>query len=145
MGTHADRGAFEYPDRSGYPDGAGVLDEGTVALIDEVTAQALRSVDRPSADADAEVAVHRIAERQVYAATIDGREVASLRYATGDGTVVVLTTTVDADFRGRGIATALIADALDDLRRTGESLIVRCQVVAAFIETNPQYADLAVD
>lgn len=140
----ADQGArFEYPDRSGYPDGSGTLDEGQAILIDEVTADALRSIDRPSADADGEIAVRRLDERQVFSATIGDREVASLRYDETAERVVVLTTTVSPEFRGRGLASELIAVALDDLRERGRPLTVRCPVVAAFIAGNAQYQDLA--
>ena len=54
----------------------------------------------------------------------------------------MITTTVAPEFRGRGIATDLIADALDDLRERGERITVLCPVVAAFMKGNSQYADL---
>ena len=139
-GNASDR--FEYPDSAGYPDGAGFLDEGTEQLVDEVTADALRAVDRPSADAESEVEAHRRDDEHAYVAVIDGVEVANIRYDEVDGRIVVLTTTVAPEFRGRGIATDLIADALDDLRARRVPLTVRCPVVAAFIRGNPQYADL---
>lgn len=142
MSTGDDGAPIEYPDRAGYPDGTGFLDEGNAALVDEVTADALRAVDRPSADADSEIEVHRLDDRGVYAATIDGLEVANLRYDEEDGRVVVLTTTVVPEFRGRGIATDLIADALDDIRERSRTVTVLCPVVAAFMRGNPQYADL---
>ena len=142
MNAETGSGSFEYPDAAGYPDDTGFLDEGTTALVDEVTAHALREVDRPSADSEVEIEVHRLDHERVYTATVDGREVASLRYEVGDGRVIVLTTSVVPEFRGRGIATDLIADALDDIREWGMRLTVRCPVVAAFIAGNPQYADL---
>lgn len=133
---------IEYPDSAGYPDGTGFLDEGNAILVDEVTADALRAVDRPSADAASEIEVHRLDDEHVYSATIDGREVANLRYDEVDGRVVVLTTTVVPEFRGRGLATDLIADALDDIRDRGLRVTVYCPVVAAFMAGNTQYADL---
>lgn len=142
MSAEAGSGSFEYPDAAGYPDDVGFLDEGTTALVDEVTAYAVREVDRPSAESEVEIEVHRLDEEHVYSARLDGREVASLRYDEEDDRVIVLTTSVIPEFRGRGIATDLIADALDDIRGWGKSLIVRCPVVAAFIAGNPQYADL---
>jgi predicted GNAT family acetyltransferase len=138
-----ERGRFEYPDASGYPDGVGTLDEGTAELIDEVTAQAIDEVDRPSADTEAEIVVRRVDELGVYSATIDGRQVAGVQFAEVENRTIVLTTTVLPEFRGRGIATALIADALDDLRERGRLLTVRCPVVAAFITGTAQYRDLA--
>ena len=133
---------FEYADRAGYPDGSGTLDEGTAALVDEVTADALRDVDTPSEDAEAEIEVHRRDDEHVYVATIGDLEVANLRYDEVDGRVVVYTTTVVPEFRGRGIATDLIADVLDDIRERGMRVTVYCRVVAAFMSGNPQFADL---
>ena len=133
---------FEYPDSAGYPDGTGLLDEGNAILVDEVTADALRQVDRPSADADAEIVVHRRDDAQAYVATIGELEVATLRYDEVDGRLRLLTTTVLPEFRGRGIATDLIADALDDIREHDRSITVLCPVVTAFIASNPPYADL---
>ncbi|WP_173923086.1 GNAT family N-acetyltransferase [Agromyces sp. Marseille-P2726] len=134
--------AWEYRDRAGYPDGVGYLDEGTDELVDEVTADAVRAVDRPSADAEAEIEVHRRDDEHVYFATIGDLEVADLRYDEVDGRVVVYTTTVAPEFRGRGIATDLIADVLDDVRGRGMRVTVYCRVVAAFMAGNPQFADL---
>ncbi|MGW9629613.1 GNAT family N-acetyltransferase [Agromyces sp. NPDC055520] len=134
--------AVEYLDSAGYPDGAGFLDEGTVALVDEVTMAAVREVDRPSTDAELDIEVHRIDDEHVYSATIGGRELASLRYDEVDDRTVVLTMTVLPEFRGRGIADELIANALDDIRDHGRRVTVRCPVVAAFMAGNPQFSDL---
>jgi len=134
---------YEYPDAAGYPDGTGTLEEGTAALVDEVTKDALHDVDTPSEDSDAEIAVHRHDDRGVYAATLDDREIATVRYELDGDRLVLITTTVEPEFRGRGIATELIADALDDLRERGTRITVLCPVVSAFIANNPAYADLA--
>ncbi|MGI9824503.1 GNAT family N-acetyltransferase [Agromyces sp. Marseille-Q5079] len=133
---------IEYPDSAGYPDGAGFLDEGTVALIDEVATSGVHDVDRPSADTDSEIRVRHSSEDHVYAAIMAGRQVATFRYDLVDGRIIVLTTTVVPEFRGRGIAPELIADALDDIRERGLQITVRCPVVAAFIAENRQFADL---
>ena len=133
---------FEYPDSAGYPDGAGFLDEGTAEFVDEVTADTVRQIDRPSADVDAEIEVHHLGDRQLYAATIGDREIATLRYDHVGGRMVLLTTTVEPEFRGRGIATDLIADVLDDIRERGMRVTVYCRSVTAFLAGNRQYADL---
>lgn len=142
MNAGDDVGQIEYPDSAGYPDGTGFLDEGTVTLIDEATAGTVREVDRPSADTESEIRFLHRSEEHVYAADIDGRQIASFRYDVVGGRIVVLTTTVAPEFRGRGIADDLIADALDDIRGRGLRITVRCPVVAAFIAEHPQYADL---
>ncbi|MGB3375768.1 MAG: GNAT family N-acetyltransferase [Microbacterium sp.] len=135
---------FEYPDSAGYPDGAGYLDEGTAALIEEVTAGALRDVDTPSAETDEEVSVHRIADRSVYSATIAGHEIATVLYREESDRIVVLSTDVEPAFRGRGIAGDLIADALDDIRSRGMRVSPVCAVVAAFMASDLQYSDLFI-
>ena len=140
MSTGQNSEGFEYPDAAGYPDGAGFLDEGTTALVDEVTADAVRDIDQPSAEADREIDVRR--DEHAYVVTAGGRELAILRFDEADGRVVILTTTVVPEFRGRGIAAALIADALDDFRDRGLRITVYCQVVAAFMAANQQYSDL---
>jgi predicted GNAT family acetyltransferase len=142
MSTGDDSGRFEYPDRAGYPDGRGALDEGTAALVDEVTADALRDVDTPSEDSEGEIEVHRYDDRGVYAATLAGRELATVRFDLDGDRLTLITTTVEPEFRGRGIATELIADVLDDLRGRDTQLTVLCPVVTAFIAGNPEYADL---
>lgn len=67
---------------------------------------------------------------------------AYVQYDEVDDSIVVLTTSVDPEFRGRGIAADLIADVLDDLRERNRPITVRCPVVAAFMAGNSQYADL---
>ncbi|MCP2032575.1 putative GNAT family acetyltransferase [Okibacterium sp. HSC-33S16] len=133
---------FEYPDTAGYPDGAGFLDEGTARLIAEVTADAAREVDRPSAETNSEITLRRYDDESVYVAMMDSQEIATLRFAVEDDRIDVLATTVDPAFRGRGLAADLIADALDDIRSQGRHIRVYCGVVAAFITRYPQYADL---
>jgi predicted GNAT family acetyltransferase len=133
---------IEYPDAAGYPDGTGTLDEGTAALVDEVTVVALRAVDRPSTETDSEITMHRDDDAHLYVAAMGERELASLRYREVAGRVVLLTTNVAPEFRGRGIATDLIADALDDIRERGLRITVYCPVVASFVAAHPQHADV---
>jgi predicted GNAT family acetyltransferase len=131
---------FEYPDAAGYPDGTGFLDEGTAARVE--THDAVVDLDRPSADAESEVRVHRDDAARVYAATVDGRSVAEIRYDAVDGRVVIVSTTVEPEFRGRGIADELIAYALDDIRDLGAHVTVYCPTVSRFIAENRQFSDL---
>ena len=81
-------------------------------------------------------------DRGVFAATLEGREIATVRFDLDGDRLTLITTTVQPEFRGRGIATDLIADVLDDLREEDTQLTVLCPVVTAFIEGNPEYADL---
>jgi predicted GNAT family acetyltransferase len=142
MTTRNEYAGFEYPDSAGYPDGSGFLDEGTAAPSRSSTADVVRDLDRPSAEADSEIRVHRDDTEQLYTATLGGDSVAEIRYDTVDGRIVVLSTTVAPAFRRRGIAEELIAHALDDIRDRGMRVTVYCPVVASFIAQNQQFSDV---
>ena len=51
-------------------------------------------------------------------------------------------TLVPPHLRGHGIGTQLVRQALDWARGEGYSVVPSCPFVAAFIEENPEYADL---
>ncbi|MFF5053178.1 GNAT family N-acetyltransferase [Micromonospora sp. NPDC000663] len=62
------------------------------------------------------------------------------------GEVLVLThTEVDPGFQGKGVASALIRGALDEIRARGGRLVPQCPFVAAFVDKHPEYADLVVE
>lgn len=62
------------------------------------------------------------------------------------GEVLVLThTEVDPGFQGKGVASALIRGALDEIRARGGRLVPQCGFVAAFVDKHPEYADLVVE
>ena len=62
---------------------------------------------------------------------------------TREGAAVVMDHTYVPDaFRGRGVGAALVRVALDEARCRNWSIVPRCSFVAAFIERNPEYADL---
>jgi len=142
MNSQSKPAHFEYPDSAGYPDGSGFLDEGTAPTLALETEDAVVSVDRPSADADSELVVRRDDEKRVWAATVGGRDVADIRFDIVDGRIVIASTTVEPEFRGRGIADELIAYALDDVRDRGMHVTVYCPTVARFIAENGQFSDL---
>jgi predicted GNAT family acetyltransferase len=45
-------------------------------------------------------------------------------------------------YRKHGVATELVAKALDDIRSTGKTITVICPVVREVIDHYPQYRDL---
>jgi predicted GNAT family acetyltransferase len=51
-------------------------------------------------------------------------------------------TEIDADYAGRGLASALVKYALDDVRARGKSVVAVCPMVASFIGKFPEYDDL---
>ena len=51
-------------------------------------------------------------------------------------------TEIEKEYRGRGLANALIRGALDDLQRQGATASVFCPAVHAFITRHPEYEAL---
>ncbi|WP_232718315.1 GNAT family N-acetyltransferase [Gordonia metallireducens] len=52
-------------------------------------------------------------------------------------------TEVAEEFGGRGLATILVREALDDARSRGLVIVGVCPLVAAFLKKHPEYADAA--
>ncbi|MFC9982602.1 GNAT family N-acetyltransferase [Gordonia sp. NPDC127522] len=50
-------------------------------------------------------------------------------------------TEVDPAFGGRGLATILVREALDDARARNLTIVGVCPLVAAFLKKHPEYAD----
>ena len=81
-------------------------------------------------------------ESQTYDALV-GDEIAGTMLYEREGPRLVLThTAVQNRYQHQGIATALIAAALDDIRAKGKKITILCPLVAAFIAAHPEYADL---
>ena len=123
---------YEFPDTAGYPDGTGYLDEGTTAAHDDVMRAAAADFDRPSAERDSEVMLQDVPAERLYEATVKGQRVGWLQYEDADGRRVLLHTFLEPAFRGNGIATAVIAHALDDVRARGLTITVVCSAVTSF-------------
>ena len=70
--------------------------------------------------------------------------VGEILYRVKPGTVVLLHTEVDASVEGSGLGGRLVADALDDIRSRGLTVVPLCPFVAAYIRRHPEYDDLVV-
>ncbi|MBC7633049.1 GNAT family N-acetyltransferase [Aeromicrobium sp.] len=81
-------------------------------------------------------------DEQRYEIHVDG-VLAGFAVAREDGdTVVFPHTEVFEEFEGRGLASELVAGALDDVRARGRKVVAPCPYVARFIGKHPDYADL---
>ncbi|CAN5660868.1 GNAT family N-acetyltransferase [soil metagenome] len=62
---------------------------------------------------------------------------------TDSGTVRTFPhTVIDEEYAGRGLATVLIATALDSSRAKRQQVVPTCSAVRHFITKHPEYADL---
>jgi predicted GNAT family acetyltransferase len=82
------------------------------------------------------------ADEQRYEIHVDG-VLAGFTEAKEDGEVVAFPhTLVLEQFEGKGLASQLVAGALDDIRARDKRIIAQCPYVARFVEKHQDYADL---
>ena len=80
---------------------------------------------------------HRLEER------VDGEPGGSLVYRRPrPGLSAFMHTEVDDRFEGRGVGSALAAEALGAARREGLAVLPFCPFVAAYLRRHPEWADL---
>jgi predicted GNAT family acetyltransferase len=60
------------------------------------------------------------------------------------GRVVFPDTQIDPAFKGRGLGTTLVADAMTDAAKRGDTVVPECTFVARYLSQN-EVAGLAVD
>src|SRR4051812_25556922 len=77
-----------------------------------------------------------------YEAFVDGEIAGHTEYYPHGDHIVFPHTVVDPDFGGQGVASTLIAYALDDMRSQGRRIDPQCPFVRAFIDKHPEYNDL---
>jgi uncharacterized protein len=90
---------------------------------------------------DAPVVEHDEPGRR-YVLRIGDEEVGELTYSTGADRVVLEHTVVDESRQEKGLGSQLVGYALDDVRAAGRRVVPQCPFVRAYVERNPQYADL---
>ena len=82
------------------------------------------------------------ADEERYEIRVDG-ELAGFTEAHPRGDLIVFPhTEIDPDFRGRGLATQLVQEALDDVRARGKKIRATCSIVLSFLKEHPEYQDL---
>jgi predicted GNAT family acetyltransferase len=81
-------------------------------------------------------------ERSRYELLKDDRVIGVAEYYLRDGVLVFPHTEIDPALRGRGLGAILVREALEDVRRTGSSIVPACWFVAEFIDLHPEYGDL---
>jgi uncharacterized protein len=82
------------------------------------------------------------AEKRRYEAPVGSQVVGVIAYYPEDGRLTLLHTEVDTAFEGKGVASRLVAGALDDIRRRGLLLVPVCPFVRSYLERHPEQGDL---
>jgi uncharacterized protein len=93
-------------------------------------------------DAADSIVITNDASARTYSAAVNGDVVGTLIYEDEGPRVVMTHTIVEPEVREHGVGTALVRQALDDVRREGKTVTVMCPFVTDFIAVHPEYADL---
>lgn len=83
-------------------------------------------------------------ERSRFELEVDGG-IAFADYELKDGVIVFTHTESPQALSGRGVASALIRGALEQVRAKGLKVVSHCSFVTAFFKRHPEYADLLKD
>jgi predicted GNAT family acetyltransferase len=77
-----------------------------------------------------------------YEAQADGRLAGFSVYRARPGRISFVHTEIDPEFEGQGLGSRLIAEALDDARSRGLSVLPFCPFVNDYIKRHSEYAEL---
>jgi predicted GNAT family acetyltransferase len=93
-----------------------------------------------------DLTVLRRPDERRYELLLSGKHAGELVYRDrGANVVVFLHTEVDPTLQRRGLGSALVAGALNDVRERGLRVVPLCPFVEAYIRRHPSYVDLVVD
>jgi predicted GNAT family acetyltransferase len=74
--------------------------------------------------------------------SVDGKEVGKAEFLDRGGRRIFTHTEVDENYEGRGLATILIGEALQNTREAGLRIKAQCPMLAAYLEKHDEYADI---
>jgi uncharacterized protein len=90
-----------------------------------------------------DIEIVHVPERSRYVIRVDGEDAGLTLAKEGeDGVLLFSHTEVDDAYEGQGLASKLVAGALDDVRSRGRRIEVTCEYVTGFLEKHPEYQDL---
>lgn len=82
------------------------------------------------------------AEPEQYTIEVDGKKVGKAEFSDRGEKRVFTHTEVDKDYEGRGLATILIGQALQETRDAGLRIVPKCPMVAAYVKKHDEYSDI---
>jgi uncharacterized protein len=88
------------------------------------------------------IAIEDVAEAQRYEIRADGELAGFVQYRARPGLIALNHTEIDERFESRGLASRLIAFALDDARERGLAVLPFCPFVKDYVQRHREYVDL---
>ena len=88
------------------------------------------------------VSVRDASDEHRYEITADGELAGYVIYRRRPGLVAFVHTEVDPRFEGRGLASQLVGEALEDARRGGFAVLPFCPFVNGYIDRHREYVAL---
>ena len=82
------------------------------------------------------------AEKRRYEARLGSEVVGFVTYRLDQGRMTLIHTEVEVAWEGKGIASQLVAGALDDIRARGLTVVPLCPFASAYLRRHPEYSDL---
>ncbi|MCK0176033.1 MULTISPECIES: GNAT family N-acetyltransferase [Mycobacteriaceae] len=82
------------------------------------------------------------AESDRFTIGVEGDTVGFAEFTDRDGRRIFTHTEVDKQFEGRGLATILVGEALQQTRDAGMRIVPVCKLVANYVEKHDEFADL---
>ena len=92
-----------------------------------------------------DIEIVHVPENSRYEIRLDGETVGFTEAKERDDGVVLFShTVVDDKHEGEGLASKLVAGALDDVRAHDRRIEVTCEYVLGFLKKHPEYLELLV-
>lgn len=86
--------------------------------------------------------IELLEDQHRYVLLLDGVQVGNTTYADHGNQRVFLHTEIDMDQSGKGLASTLVAAALEDVRARALRVVAICPFTAAFLRGHREYDDL---
>ncbi len=87
--------------------------------------------------------VNELPEESIFEVTDDdSQRIGVIYYHLRDGALVMTRAEVDPEVQSRGVGSALVGGALDQVRATGRAIVPVCPFIIYFIDKHPEYTDL---
>jgi hypothetical protein len=89
----------------------------------------------------ASTTVRNNAARNRYELEVDGHTAVAV-YTLAPGVMTFVHTEVPPELGGKGVGSTLVRGALEDVRRQGLKMVVRCSFIRAYMTKHPEFNGL---